>query len=297
MIKGSIVAIVTPMFEDGSLDKDSLRKLIDWHVAEGTDAICIVGTTGESATVSPDEHCELVKLAVDHVAGRIPVIAGTGGNSTAEAIAQTRHAKEEGANASLQVVPNYNRPSQEGMYRHFKAIAESTELPVILYNVPGRTVADMSNETVLRLAAIDNIIGLKDATGNLARGIELLRELDRSFAGKNAFGVFSGDDASALALMLCGGAGNISVTANVAPRAMSEMCKAAMGGEIARAVEINNRVLSLHSKLFVEPNPVPVKWALAEMGKMPAGLRLPLAPLATQYHDTVRAALREAGVL
>jgi 4-hydroxy-tetrahydrodipicolinate synthase len=285
------------MFEDGSLDKDSLRKLIDWHIAEGTDAICIVGTTGESATVSPEEHGELIKLAVEHVAGRIPVIAGAGGNSTAEAIALTRHAKDVGADASLQVVPYYNRPSQEGMYRHFKAIAEAVDLPVILYNVPGRTVADMSNETVLRLAAIDNIIGLKDATGNLARGIELLRELDRSFAGKHAFSVFSGDDASALALMLCGGAGNISVSANVAPRAMSEMCKAAMAGEIARAVEINNRVLSLHSKLFVEPNPVPVKWALAEMGKMPAGLRLPLAPLATQYHDTVRAALREAGVL
>ena len=297
MIKGSIVAIVTPMFEDGSLDKDSLRKLIDWHIAEGTDAICIVGTTGESATVSPDEHGELIKLAVEHVAGRIPVIAGAGGNSTVEAIALTRHAKSVGADATLQVVPYYNRPSQEGMYRHFKAIAEAVDLPVILYNVPGRTVADMGNETVLRLAAIDNIIGLKDATGNLARGIELLRELDRSYAGKNSFGVFSGDDASALALMLCGGSGNISVTANVAPRAMSEMCKAAMGGEIARAVEINNRVLPLHSKLFVEPNPVPVKWALAEMGKMPAGLRLPLAPLSTQYHDTVRAALREAGVL
>jgi 4-hydroxy-tetrahydrodipicolinate synthase len=297
MIKGSIVAIVTPMFEDGSLDKDSLRKLIDWHIAEGTNAICIVGTTGESATVSPDEHCELVKLAVEHVAGRIPVIAGTGGNSTAEAIALTRHARDVGASASLQVVPYYNRPTQEGMYRHFKAIAEAVDLPVILYNVPGRTVADMSTETVLRLAPIDNIVGIKDATGNLARGIELLRELDRSFAGGKPFGVFSGDDASALALMLCGGAGNVSVTANVAPRAMRELCDAAMSGQVARAIEINNRVLSLHSKLFVEPNPVPVKWALAEMGKMPAGLRLPLAPLSAQYHDTVRAALRESGVL
>jgi 4-hydroxy-tetrahydrodipicolinate synthase len=297
MIKGSIVAIVTPMFEDGSLDKDSLRKLIDWHIAEGTNAICIVGTTGESATVSPEEHCELIKLAVEHVAGRIPVIAGSGGNSTSEAIALTRHAKEVGANASLQVVPYYNRPSQEGMYRHFKAIAEAVDLPIILYNVPGRTVADMHNETVLRLAPIDNIIGIKDATGNLARGIELLRDLDRAFAGDQSFGVLSGDDASALALMLCGGAGNISVTANVAPRAMREMCDAAMSGQIARAIEINNRVLSLHSKLFVEPNPVPVKWALAEMGKMPAGLRLPLAPLSAQYHDTVRAALRESGVL
>jgi 4-hydroxy-tetrahydrodipicolinate synthase len=290
MIKGSIVAIVTPMFEDGSLDKDGLRKLIDWHIAEGTDAMVIVGTTGESATVSPDEHCELVKLAVDHSAGRIPVIAGTGGNSTAEAIALTRHAKECGADASLQVVPYYNRPTQEGMYRHFKAIAEAVDLPVILYNVPGRTVADMSNETVLRLAPIGNIVGIKDATGNIARGIELLRDAPEGFA------VYSGDDASAMALMLCGGSGNISVTANVAPRAMHELCVAAMARDVARAVAINNRVLALHNKLFVEPNPVPVKWALAEMGKMPSGLRLPLAPLSEQFHASVRAALRESGV-
>jgi len=291
MIKGSIVAIVTPMFEDGSLDKDSLRKLIDWHVAEGTDGIVIVGTTGESATVSPEEHCELIKLTVDHVAGRIPVIAGSGGNSTAEAIALTRHAKEVGADASLQVVPYYNRPTQEGMYRHFKAIAEAVDLPVILYNVPGRTVADMSNETIVRLAPIDNIVGVKDATGNLGRGIELLKMVDKSFA------VYSGDDPTAMALMFCGGAGNISVTANVAPRAMHELCEAAMAGNIARAIEINNSVLELHAKLFVEPNPVPVKWALAEMGKMPAGLRLPLAPLSKPFHDTVRVALREAGLL
>jgi 4-hydroxy-tetrahydrodipicolinate synthase len=291
MIKGSIVAIVTPMFEDGSLDRDSLRKLLDWHIAEGTDGVVIVGTTGESATVSPEEHCELVKLAVDHVAKRIPVIAGTGGNSTAEAIALTRHAKEVGADASLQVVPYYNRPTQEGMYRHFRAIAESVELPIILYNVPGRTVADMANDTVVRLSAIDNIVGIKDATGNIGRGIELLRAVDKSFA------VYSGDDPTAMALMFCGGAGNISVTANVAPRAMHELCAAAMAGDIARAVEINNRVLDLHAKLFVEPNPVPVKWALAEMGKMPAGLRLPLAPLSAQYHETVRAALAGAGLL
>lgn len=291
MIKGSIVAIVTPMFEDGSLDKDSLRKLIDWHVAEGTDGIVIVGTTGESATVSPEEHCELIKLTVDHVAGRIPVIAGSGGNSTAEAIALTRHARDVGADASLQVVPYYNRPTQEGMYRHFKAIAEAVDLPVILYNVPGRTVADMSNETIARLAPIDNIVGVKDATGNLGRGIELLKMVDKSFA------VYSGDDPTAMALMFCGGAGNISVTANVAPRAMHELCEAAMAGNIARAIEINNSVLQLHAKLFVEPNPVPVKWALAEMGKMPAGLRLPLAPLSAPFHDTVRTALREAGLL
>jgi 4-hydroxy-tetrahydrodipicolinate synthase len=290
MIKGSIVAIVTPMFEDGSLDKDGLRKLIDWHIAEGTDAMVIVGTTGESATVDPEEHCELVKLAVQHTAGRIPVIAGTGGNSTAEAIALTRHAKEVGADASLQVVPYYNRPTQEGMYRHFKAIAEAVDLPVILYNVPGRTVADMSNDTVLRLAPIDNIIGLKDATGNIGRGMELLKAVPSNFA------VYSGDDSSAMALMFCGAAGNISVTANVAPRAMHEMCVAAMGGDIKRAIDINNRLLALNNKLFIEPNPVPVKWALAEMGMMPAGLRLPLAPLSQQYHETVRAALAEAGV-
>jgi len=291
MIKGSIVAIVTPMFEDGSLDKDGLRTLIDWHVDEGTDGIVIVGTTGESATVTPDEHVELIKLTVDHVAGRIPVIAGSGGNSTAEAIALTRAAKEVGADASLQVVPYYNRPTQEGMYRHFKAIAEAVELPIILYNVPGRTVADMSNETIARLAPIDNIVGVKDATGNIGRGIELLRMVDKSFA------MYSGDDPTAMALMFCGGAGNISVTANVAPRAMHELCVAAMAGDIARAVEINNRVLDLHAKLFVEPNPVPVKWALAEMGKMPSGLRLPLAPLSSAFHDTVRAALRAAGLV
>jgi len=294
MIKGSIVAIVTPMFEDGSLDKDSLRKLIDWHVAEGTDAIVIVGTTGESATVSPEEHCELIRLAVEHVAGRVPVIAGSGGNSTMEAISLTRHAKAVGADATLQVVPYYNRPTQEGMYRHFKAIAEAVDLPVILYNVPGRTVADMANETVLRLSAVDNIVGIKDATGNVGRGVELLRMLKG--AGK-PFGVYSGDDPSAMALMFCGAVGNISVTANVAPRAMHELCEAAMNGDTARAIAINDRILALHAKLFVEPNPVPVKWALAEMGRMPAGLRLPLAPLSSQYHDTVRAALRESGVL
>jgi 4-hydroxy-tetrahydrodipicolinate synthase len=290
MIKGSIVAIVTPMFEDGSLDREGLRKLIDWHIAEGTDALVIVGTTGESATVDPQEHGELIKLAVDHSAGRIPVIAGTGGNSTAEAIALTRHAKEVGADASLQVVPYYNRPTQEGMYRHFKAIAEAVDLPVILYNVPGRTVADMSNETVVRLAAVDNIVGLKDATGNIGRGIELIKAVPSDFA------VYSGDDPTAMALMFCGGAGNISVTANVAPRDMHDLCVAAMAGDIARAIAINNRVLGLHAKLFVEPNPVPVKWALAEMGLIPTGMRLPLAPLSAQFHDTVRSALREAGI-
>ena len=291
MIKGSIVAIVTPMHEDGSLDLPGLRKLIDWHCAEGTDGIVIVGTTGESATVSVDEHCALIRLAVEHAAGRLPIIAGTGGNSTQESIALTRFAKEAGADAALVVVPYYNRPTQEGMYRHFKAIAEAVDLPIILYNVPGRTVADMSNETVLRLAAIPNIVGLKDATGNIGRGAELLKLAPSSFA------VYSGDDPTAIALMLLGGAGNISVTANVAPRGMHELCVAAMAGDIAGAVAINNRLMPLHAKLFVEPNPVPVKWALAHMGLMPAGLRLPLAPLDEQFHATVSGALREAGVM
>ena len=291
MIKGSIAAIVTPMHADGSLDYPGLNALIDWHIAEGTDAIVIVGTTGESATVNVAEHCALIKATVDRVAGRIPVIAGSGGNSTLEAIELTRFAKSAGAQASLQVVPYYNRPTQEGMYQHFKAIAEAVDLPVILYNVPGRTVADMSNETILRLAEIDNIIGVKDATGNIARGLDLLRLAPSDFA------VYSGDDPTAVALMLAGGKGNISVTANVAPRGMSELCKAAMEGNIARAIELNNKLFPLHQKLFVEPNPVPVKWALAEMGRMPAGIRLPLVPLAEQFHETVRAALREAGVL
>ncbi len=291
MIQGSIVAIVTPMHADGSLDWPGLRNLIDWHIAEGTDGIVIVGTTGESPTVSVEEHCELIKVAVEHTAKRIPVIAGTGGNSTAEAIELTRYAREVGADASLQVVPYYNRPTQEGMYQHFKKIAEEVDLPVILYNVPGRTVADMSNDTIVRLAQVPGVIGVKDATGNLARGTDLLRLAPKSFA------VYSGDDATAMALMFCGARGNISVTANVAPRAMHELCAAAMQGEIARAIDINNRLLPLHNKLFVEPNPVPLKWAMAEMGKIPSGIRLPLVTLAPEYHETVRKALREAAVL
>jgi 4-hydroxy-tetrahydrodipicolinate synthase len=291
MIKGSIVAIVTPMNADGSLDFEGLNQLIDWHIAEGTDSIVIAGTTGESATVSVEEHCALIKATVAHAKGRIPIIAGAGANSTAEAIKLTRFAKEAGADATLQVVPYYNRPTQEGMFQHFKAIAEAVDLPVILYNVPGRTVADMSNETILRLAAIPNIIGVKDATGNIGRGYDLLRLAPKSFA------VYSGDDPTAMALMLAGGAGNISVTANVAPRDMADMCEAAIAGNIAKAVELNNKMFPLHQKLFIEPNPVPVKWALAEMGKMPAGIRLPLVPLAAECHEAVRAALREAGVL
>ncbi|GAB3553409.1 4-hydroxy-tetrahydrodipicolinate synthase [Noviherbaspirillum agri] len=291
MIQGSIVAIVTPMHADGSLDLPGLRKLIDWHIAEGTDGIVIVGTTGESPTVSVEEHCELIKVAVEHTAKRIPVIAGTGGNSTTEAIELTKYAKNVGADASLQVVPYYNRPTQEGMYQHFKKIAEAVDLPVILYNVPGRTVADMSNETILRLAEVPGIVGVKDATGNIGRGSDLIRLAPKSFA------VYSGDDPTAMALMFCGAKGNISVTANVAPRAMHELCAAAMSGKVTEAVEINNRMLPLHNKLFVEPNPVPVKWAMAQMGLIPAGIRLPLVTLGAGYQETVRAALRESGVL
>ena len=291
MIKGSIVAIVTPMHPDGSLDLPGLRKLIDWHVEQGTDAIVIVGTTGESPTVTVDEHCELIRVAVEHTDKRIPIIAGTGGNSTSEAIELTRYARKVGADASLLVVPYYNRPTQEGMYQHFRKIAESVDMPAILYNVPGRTVADMSNETILRLAQIPGIVGVKDATGNIARGSDLIRLAPKDFA------VYSGDDATAMSLMFSGGQGNISVVANIAPRAMHELCVAAMAGDVAKAVEINRRMLPLHLKLFVEPNPVPVKWGMAEMGLIPAGIRLPLVPLADEYHGVVRAALRESGVL
>ena len=291
MIQGSLVAIVTPMHADGSLDLPGLRKLIDWHIAEGTDGIVIVGTTGESPTVTVDEHCELIKVAVEHTNKRIPIIAGTGGNSTAEAIELTRYAKSAGADATLLVVPYYNRPTQEGMYQHFKKIAEAVDLPTILYNVPGRTVADMSNDTIVRLSGVPGIIGVKDATGNLGRGIDLLRLVPPSFA------VYSGDDATAMALMLCGGMGNISVTANIAPRAMHELCAAAIAGNIAEAIRINNRMMPLHNKLFVEPNPVPLKWAMQEIGLIEAGMRLPLVPLAAEFHAVVRAAMRESGVL
>jgi 4-hydroxy-tetrahydrodipicolinate synthase len=291
MIQGSIVAIVTPMFEDGSLDFQSLKALLDWHIAEGTDAIVIVGTTGESPTVTVEEHCELIKVAIEHVAGRIPVIAGTGGNSTSEAIELTAYAKQAGADASLQVVPYYNRPTQEGMVQHFTRIAEAVDLPVILYNVPGRTVADMSNDTIVRLSSVPGIVGVKDATGNIARGTELLRAVPKSFA------VYSGDDATAMALMFCGGKGNISVTANVAPRAMHELCVAAMAGRVAEAVAINDKLIPLHNRLFVEPNPVPVKWALQQMGRMQGGIRLPLVPLGAASHEWLHSALRESGVL
>ena len=290
MIQGSLVAIVTPMHADGGLDLPGLRKLIDWHIEQGTDGIVIVGTTGESPTVSVDEHCELIRIAVEQTAKRIPIIAGTGGNSTSEAIELTRYAKEVGADASLLVVPYYNRPTQEGMFQHFKKVAESVDLPAILYNVPGRTVADMSNETILRLASIPGIIGVKDATGNIGRGSDLIRLAPASFA------VYSGDDPTAMALMFCGGKGNISVTANIAPRAMHELCVAAMAGKVVDAVAINNRMLPLHNKLFVEPNPVPLKWAMHELDLIGSGMRLPLVPLSPEFHQIVRTAMRESGL-
>ena len=290
MIKGSIVAIVSPMQEDGSLDFDAYRRLIEWHVAEGTSAIVAVGTTGESPTVDPEEHGELIRVAVEAVKGHIPVIAGTGGNSTSEAIELTRHAKAVGATATLQVVPYYNKPTQEGLYRHFRKIAETVDLPVILYNVPGRTVADLANDTTVRLSEIPGIVGLKDATGDLARASDLLKRLPPRFA------VYSGNDDTALALMLLGGHGVISVTANVAPRLMSELCKAALAGDLAKARQINNRLLPLHFKLFVEPNPIPVKWALAKMGRIHGGIRLPLVPLSESAESVVEAALKDAGV-
>ena len=289
MIKGSLVAIVSPMHDDGSLDFDAYSRLIDWHVAEGTSAIVAVGTTGESPTVTPNEHGELIKVAVEAARGRVPVIAGTGGNSTAEAIELTRHAKNVGANATLQVVPYYNKPTQEGLYQHFRKIAETVDLPVILYNVPSRTVADMSTETTLRLAQVPGIVGLKDATGDLARGAQLLKHLPPSFA------LYSGNDDSALALMLLGGHGVISVTANVAPRQMSEMCAAALAGDLKRARRLNAELLPVHFKLFVEPNPVPVKWALARAGRIDGGIRLPLVPLSKQNEAIVQGALQEAG--
>lgn len=290
MITGSIPAIVTPMHEDGSLDLSRLRGLIDWHVAEGSDGIVVVGTTGESPTVSYDEHCDLIRTAVEHAAGRIPVIAGTGANSTLEAIELAAFAKEVGASAHLSVVPYYNKPTQAGLYLHFKAIAEAVDLPLILYNVPGRTVADMSNDTTLRLAQIPGIVGIKDATGNIERGTDLLKRAPQGFA------VYSGDDATALALILLGAQGTISVTANVAPRLMHEMCAAALAGDLKHARAINYRLLGLHRNLFLEANPIPVKWAMARMGYMTDGLRLPLTPFSAEYHERLRDAMSEAGI-
>jgi 4-hydroxy-tetrahydrodipicolinate synthase len=294
-IAGSMPAIVTPMLEDGRLDYPGLRSLLDWHVAEGSDGIVIVGTSGESPTVSVEEHCELIRVAVEQIAGRIPVIAGTGGNSTTEAIELTQFAKKVGADASLQVVPYYNKPTQDGMYAHFKKIAESVDLPVILYNVPGRTVADLAGDTVVRLASVPGIIGIKDATGDLERGTLLIADLKR--AGHRDFSVFSGDDLTAPLLMLMGGDGNISVTANVAPRLMHELCVAAMSDDVKKTREIQYKLLAVHKAMFTEANPIPVKWALHEMGKITAGIRLPLTPLSASLREPLKAALKQADLI
>jgi 4-hydroxy-tetrahydrodipicolinate synthase len=290
MLKGSLVAIVTPMLEDGSLDLPRLRALVDWHVREGTDGIVVVGTTGESPTVDVEEHCELIRVVVEHAKKRIPVIAGTGANSTTEAIELTRYAKKTGADYCLSVVPYYNKPTQEGLYLHFKSIAESVDIPQILYNVPGRTACDLQNQTVLRLAQVDNIVGIKDATGSIERSTDLVRQVPKNFA------VYDGNDASALALMLLGGQGVISVTANVAPKLMHEMCVAAFKGDIATARSINNKLFDLHKNLFIEANPIPVKWAVAQMGLIALGIRLPLTPLSPAHHETVRTAMQQAGI-
>src|SRR5574340_140077 len=285
------------MHEDGSLDLAAFRTLIDFHVAQGTNGIVVVGTTGESPTVDVAEHELLIAEAVKHTAGRIPVIAGTGANSTREAVELAAFAKKAGADASLTVVPYYNKPTQEGLYQHFRTIAEAVDMPHILYNVPGRTVADMSNDTVLRLAQIPNIIGIKDATGNIERGSDLLQRAALLKRANGDFAIYSGDDASTLALLLLGAHGTISVTANVAPRLMREMCAAALNGEVAKAREINFRLLGLHRNLFVEAMPRPVKWAVARIGRMKNNLRVPLTPRSTGAHAVVEAAMRQAGVL
>mgnify|MGYP001370087704 FL=1 len=291
MLQGSLVAIVTPMFEDGSLDISSLRALIDFHIAEGTDGIVIVGTTGESPTVDFDEHCLLIGTAVSQVNGRVPVIAGTGANSTKEAIILTQKAKELGADACLLVAPYYNKPTQEGLYQHFKAVADAVEIPQILYNVPGRTGCDISNDTVLRLSSHRNIVGIKDATGGIERGTDLLLRAPKDFV------VLSGDDATALSLMLLGGKGVITVTGNVAPKLMHEMCVAALKGDVATARAINAKLFALHQKLFVEANPIPVKWVLAQMGLIKTGIRLPMVQLSAQYHEVLRGACKPAELL
>ena len=294
-ITGSIVALATPMHADGSVDYPTLRKLIDWHITEGTDCIGVVGTTGESPTVNVEEHCEIIRVSVEqaktHGAKRVPIMAGCGANSTAEAIELTKFAKGVGADCQLQVVPYYNKPTQEGQYQHFKKIAEAVDLPMVLYNVPGRTVADMAHDTVMRLTEVPGIVGIKEATGNIERAQWLIREAPKSFA------VYSGDDGSAVALMLCGGQGNVSVTANIAPRKMHELCVAAIAGNAKMAMQIQLALLPLHKHLFVEPNPIPLKWAMEKMGLCGGTLRLPMTPLSKTHEAVVLAALRDCGLL
>ena len=290
-IRGSIVALVTPMLDDGSVDYPALRKLIDWHITEGTDCIGVVGTTGESPTVSVEEHCEIIRVSVEQAAGRAPIMAGCGANSTKEAIELARFAKKVGADCQLQVVPYYNKPTQEGQYQHFKAIAEAVDLPVILYNVPGRSVADMQHDTVLRLAQVPGIVGIKEATGNIERAQWLIKEAPKDFA------IYSGDDPTAVALMLCGGHGNVSVTANVAPRLMHELCMAAMAGDVKRAMEIQFKLMPLHKTLFIESNPIPVKWAVARMGLSKGALRLPLTDLSEASQKTLEGVMHSTGLI
>ena len=291
-ITGSIVALVTPMQDDGSVDYASLRKLIDWHVAEGTDCVGVVGTTGESPTLNVQEHQEIIRVSVEQAAGRVPIMAGCGANSTSEAIELAKFARQVGADCQLQVVPYYNKPSQEGQYQHFKAIADATgDLPIVLYNVPGRTVADLQHDTVLRLAGVPGIVGIKEATGNIERAQWLLRDVPRGFS------VYSGDDPTAVALMLCGGQGNVSVTANIAPRLMHELCAAAIAGKSRQAMEIQNLLMPLHRHLFVEANPIPLKWAMARVGLCGGALRLPMTPLSPGYEAGVEDALRAAGLV
>jgi len=290
-IVGSIVALVTPMHEDGSVDYPALRALIDWHIAEGTDCIGVVGTTGESPTVTMDENREIIRATVEHANGRVPIMAGTGANSTAEAIELSRYAREVGADCTLSVVPYYNKPSQDGIYRHYRAIAEAVDIPMVLYNVPGRTVADMQPETALRLAEVPGIIGVKEATGNIERAAWLIKHAPKGFA------VYSGDDGTAVALMLLGGQGNVSVTANVAPRAMHDLCMAAIAGDVKRAREIHFGLLPLHRQLFCEPSPAPAKWALSQLGRCRPAVRLPITELTAAGQSLVGAALRECGLL
>ena len=290
-IVGSIVALVTPMQEDGSVDYAALRRLIDWHIAEGTDCIGVVGTTGESPTVSVEEHCEIIRVSVEHAKGRVPIMAGTGGNSTAEAIELSRFARQVGADCSLSVVPYYNKPSQEGIYRHFKAIAEAVDIPMVLYNVPGRTVADMQVETAVRLASVPGIIGIKEASGEIDRAAWLIKQAPQGFS------IYSGDDSTAVALMLLGGHGNVSVTANVAPRAMHELCAAALAGDVKTAAALHLKLLPLHKYLFVEASPAPTKWAMAQLGLCGAALRLPITPLTEAGQQVVGRAMRESGLL
>ena len=291
-ITGSIPALVTPMLADGFVDYDTLRKLIDWHIAEGTDCIGVVGTTGESPTVNVEEHREIIRVSVEQAKGRVPIMAGCGANSTAEAIELAKFAKSVGADCQLQVVPYYNKPTQEGLYQHFKAIAEAVpDLPIILYNVPGRSVADMQHDTVLRLAQVPGIVGIKEATGNIERAQWLIRDLPKEFA------VYSGDDPTAVALMLCGGKGNVSVTANVAPRLMHELCVAAIAGDVKKAMDIQFKLMPVHKNLFVEANPIPVKWAMARMGLCGGTLRLPMTELSKPQQPVVEAALRASGLL